>query len=201
MARAWIVGLCLLAAVGGCSHKSPSNSEQAHSGTDSVASNTNSALPVDPNHPNATLYEQLHSGAFQYDTAGDNLQDASDTLEAIKPGSDSNLAGALKDLSDSLDDAGGSIGDFADPPASEDAVKADFKTYDDKRLKAIEAGNDALHALYDAEGMIDDLKQDAKYSGRKDLDDIMKFLDLAIDNITGGVQSLGGKVEEDTDSD
>jgi ABC-type transporter Mla subunit MlaD len=102
---------------------------------------------------------------------------------------------ALQAIAGYLDDAGGTLSDFADDPPTFEKFKADFAAQDDRRLKAISAANDSLEALQDAQVLIDKLLDSKPPEPEKSqLENADSELDGCVDAVKDAIKTMGGKV-------
>lgn len=148
-------------------------------------------VKVDPNKPDDTLFQQLRAGAFQLSGVIETLDAVVEKLKEVKPGNDATLKSGLSELTESVDAAGAALADYTDEPDRQRLTKK-FPEYDERRIRAIDAANDALHDLDEAAGLATDLAADKNVES---LNDIADLLDLAMADIKEAIVSLGGKVE------
>lgn len=156
-----------------------------------------------PATPEAQLYEQLRAGAVQLDLAQVAITEAYSHANTIRDDRKLDMAiqeGAA-DVSELLDSAGAQLADFTEPPPDEATVTRSFGESDDRRLKAIEAANDALHELNDALGLVQSLLDSADEVLRPRLDVLFETIRGAIEEVTSAIGALGGEVEKTPDDD
>ncbi|MCW5941324.1 MAG: hypothetical protein KIS66_03780 [Fimbriimonadaceae bacterium] len=166
-----------------------------------VKTETESADP--PATPEGRVYEQLRAGAVQLDLAQVAITEAYSHANAIRDDRELDMAiqeGAA-DVSELLDSAGAQLGDFTEPPADEAAVAKAFGEHDERRIKAIEAANDALHDLDDALGLVQSLLDAADESVRPRLDVLFESIRGGIDEVRSAIASLGGEIEKAPDGE
>lgn len=150
-------------------------------------------VKIDPTKPEDTLVEQIRSGSTQIDGVIDTLDSIVAQVERIDPKKDAELKQGLADLGESLDSAGASLANFADDRPTRKEVAARFAQFDEWRIQAIAAVNDALHDLDDARGLADQFAKEKKVDALHQVGDL---LDLAISDLEDALQTLGGKAEE-----
>lgn len=167
---------CLLGVLAllGCGDK-----KQGPSGTTTLPEN---ATPADK------LYEQLRGGIFQIDASLGSIEDA---LKEAKASSQSteDIRQSLEDIQASIDSAGEIL---AEEAAVQPEKNGDVSSYDKRRAKLVELVNDALHDLRDARGIVDSL------GGEDDLGPLEPVgvkIDVAMDDLRGALEALGGKEE------
>ncbi len=168
----------------------------ATSGCRGEASDAGAKTPpvkIDPTKPEDTLVEQIRSGSTQIDGVIDTLDSIVAQVERIDPGKDAELKQALAELGESLDSAGASLANFADDRPTRKDVAARFAQFDEWRIQAIAAINDALHDLDDARGISDQFAKEKKIGALQQVGDL---LDLAVSDLQDALQTLGGKPEE-----
>lgn len=146
---------------------------------------------VDPTRPEDTLYEQLRAGAFQLTGVIETLDAAIDKLKEIPPQKNAETKAALADLAEAVDAAGALIADYTDEPDRVRLGKV-FPEYDERRIRGIDAANDALHELEDGASVAADLMQAINLPA---LQEVADLLDLAISDTKDAIEALGGKVE------
>ncbi len=165
----------------------------------SPAVNASASPPPKVTAPPATdekaLYEGVRSGYFQLSGVQATLEQAVGEVTGLSTKGDANLASVVTDLREALDSAGAGIADYTDEPPPFAEFSKDFAAQDEKRIRAIDAANDALHELEDASGLVSDLLGESKYAKNASLGDLADVIQLAIDDLTEAINSLGGKVE------
>jgi len=171
-------------ALTGCGHKPE------------AAPQTQTPPPVaEKKSPEEQLYDQLHSGTFQLEAGMDSIADALKASKEAKASGD--VKKSLDDIQNDIDSAGSSLAEEVDDAPDKAAVAKDMKTFDAKRQKLCDLVNDSLHDLRDARGIVDSLAEDGKDSP---LESIGQKIDVAIDDLKGALDALGGKDEEPDDS-
>jgi hypothetical protein len=150
-----------------------------------------SAMPEDQ------LHEQIRSGMFQMAAAAGSIEES---LASAKEGLSSASAGgkqALAEVVDLLDSAGAEVAEFADDPPDLAEVAKAFALWDDKRLKAVEAGNDAMHDLREASGILADLADSEPLGAGKGASVVRALILVALDDLWGAIEAFGGKPESE----
>jgi hypothetical protein len=147
--------------------------------------------------PEEQLYEQLRSGSFQLDAAAGSIED---TLEAAKSAHKAlakyaEAASAMQDVIEYLDSAGEGVAEFGDGTPNKEDVAKNFAASDDKRLKAIEAANDALHDLREALGILESLSGSENDTVAKKALSVKALVAVAIDDVWGAIEAFGGEPE------
>lgn len=150
-------------------------------------------VKVDPTKPEDTLYEQLRSGSFQVGGVIETVEAALEKLREVKPGKDAELKGVVGEVKDALDAAGAALADYDEEPPPRKDVDARFAELDDKRIKAIDAANNALHDLAEAEGVAEEVGGSKSVGA---LTDVADLLLVAIQDLQDAITTLGGKIEE-----
>ncbi|MBC8066256.1 MAG: hypothetical protein H7Y17_15600 [Chlorobia bacterium] len=136
--------------------------------------------------PAGEIYEQLRSGVFQINAGLDSIEAALGEAKKASP-STSAVKESLADIQASIDSAGDGLGEEA---AEEPQKGTDLPTLDARRKKLIDLVNDSLHDLRDARGIVNSL---AGESGQGPLDAIGIKIDVAMDDLKGALEALGGK--------
>jgi post-segregation antitoxin (ccd killing protein) len=171
------------------------------------------AAPADASPPSARkdtapspsaedrLYEQLRSGAFQMSAAAAS---AEETLVAAREAArrlskNSEEREGMLDVVDFVDSAGAAIAEHVEDPPARERVAAEFGAFDEKRLKAVAAGNEALRDLREALGVLEGLAsgEDAKVAQLAL--EVKSLLAVALDDLWGAVEAYGGEPEASDD--
>lgn len=184
----WAWAVLVLLAIAGCGKSSAAAGDPSTTG----------ANPPGTRDPAQIVYDQVRSGFVQLDTITDTLADA---LTAAKEGTNSKnktMKEACQGIADLMDSSGSYLSDYTEPPATFEEFNAKFAEYDDDRLKAIDAANDALHEVGDAKGFLEDILADPNLEKEQITMDLKDLLDQAQKDLKEAVTTLGGKVEEPT---
>lgn len=156
---------------------------------------TKSEAPAES--PEDLLYGQLRSGSFQLSAAGGSIEDslvaAQEATKALARFRE--LKDAMMEVADFINSAGASIAEFTDEPPEQEVVDKDFAAFDEKRLKAVEASNDALQDLRQALGLLESLSEDANPEAVKWATGVKSLVAVAMDDVWGAVEALGGTPE------
>ncbi|MCB8933209.1 MAG: hypothetical protein H6534_07180 [Chthonomonadaceae bacterium] len=153
------------------------------------------AAPTAQN-PTEAAHEQYRAGVYSLSVAQESLATALDAVSTLR---DQMPAGteareSLSGVADSVDGAGANIANVSTEAPSLEAFESRFAEYDDRRLAAITAINDALHELRDAQGALADLAQSAKGMAAE-LDRLSQRLDGAESDLLSALEAFGGKDE------
>lgn len=181
-----ISGIALVLLLAGCASGSKVVADTGKP-SGSPAHTSASDVPADPNE---SIYEQMRAGAFQYGSIIDGFGDEIALTLKLKPLAKGDQKDAIENLLSILDSAGGSLEDFQDAPTKE-SVAQDFKSADDRRLKAIDGGNDALHLIREAQGSLEDLSG----LNSSQVNELAKMLDLSEQDLIEAIEAWGGKAE------
>lgn len=179
----WRFGLVFLVILAGCGGAKETSLPD---GKSSGSSGTSSADPVEVG------YEQVRAGSFQYGAVVDTLGEAIERCLKVLDTAKGPAKEATEDIRDALDSAGAAIEAFQEAPADKATYEKNFKAEDEKRLKAINGGNDALHLLGEAREIMSSYEQDLGKPVDKELADLIQ---LAIDDLSEAIVTFGGKVE------
>jgi len=150
----------------------------------------------DPDHK---LYEQVRSGQYQLGSAQDDLQGVIELATKVSKSAGGTASHGFKDLLTKLNSAGQKLGDYTDETPSFEEFKKDISGQDERRLNAIQAGNDTLGEISDAQDILENLMVGAPADVKADLQKIQDGLDDSVDAVQAGIVALGGKVDEDDD--
>jgi hypothetical protein len=153
-------------------------------------------IPVDPKDPDAALYEICRKGHVQMNGAADTIQETLETAKKVKPFAIGDAATAFGEAYDLIDSAGAGIADYTTPLPDAEHFKAVAKEMDERRLKAIEAGNDAIRDLKEAAGILDSVSEKAKDPFKKGANEVAELTDLCVKDLYDAIEALGGQVEE-----
>ena len=147
--------------------------------------------------PEVLLHEQLRSGAFQLNAATASIEE---TLAAAKSSlsklpKNSSAREGMEDVVDYVDSAGSSLGEFIEEPPTKQEVAKDFAGFDERRLKAVDAATEALRDLREALGLLETIAEDPNESVIKTVLGVRSLLAVAIDDLWGAIEALGGQPE------
>lgn len=123
----------------------------------------------------------------------ETLSAAQELIEAVPKNGD--LAEGLSDATDLVDSAGAGIAEYGDDPPAKEDVSKNFSAFDDKRLKAVEAGNNALHDLREASGLFESLEEEAPASFQAKIAALRSLLAVAVDDLWSAIEAYGGTPE------
>lgn len=151
--------------------------------------------------PEAKLREQLSSGSFQTDAAIESIALAVDAAKAILAQlRDPTAKAGFEEAIDILDACGKDLAEHIEEPPSEAEIAAQFSAFDEQRIQAIEAGNDAIHLLNEASGIVDSLASDLPAELLDERTTLDTRLVEAVDDVAGAVAAYGGTVEIERDA-
>lgn len=136
-------------------------------------------------------YAKFRAGLVAVESAMDSLREARQELRTAAGAADGDARAALEDASDALDTAGARLAELAIEPPSAQAFADGFAGYDELRLKLIEAANDGLIEVRDAQGTVEDIAE-----SRPNLADQAATVRLAGDDLANAVGALGGTAED-----
>jgi hypothetical protein len=151
------------------------------------------SVKIDPNKPEDTLYAQIRAGSTQIEGVIDTLDAVLEQVKRIDAGKDPDVKAVFEDLKDAIDAAGAALASFAGEEPDRAAVAKNFAKFDEWRIGAIAAGNDARHELIDAQGLADNLVETAKIDQMAAVADL---LEVGIVDLRDAIETLGGKVED-----
>ena len=162
-----------------------------------IAKPTTPAAPADPVQ---ALYDKVRSGSYQISTAIDSIEEVRKATKEIASREQGNTHQALMTITGQLDEAGKALADYGVDPPTFDEFKKDFATQDDRRLKAIDAANEALDDLRDAQDLLGDLldSHPPEPEGTQ-LDQADSSLEECVQGVEDAIQSMGGKVNSPDD--
>ena len=146
--------------------------------------------------PEAKAYEDYRAGLYSLNAAQQSLAEALSASQKLHAGlpQGSEVEAGLQDIVYGVDSAGNTIADHAVDPPTQAEFDTDFSRHDDARLKAIEAINDALHDLREANGVAGDMA--GRISGMQSvLQDLSDLMDVAEQDLLSALRSLGGNDE------
>ncbi|MHB8636895.1 MAG: hypothetical protein ACYC96_10540 [Fimbriimonadaceae bacterium] len=189
MLRALIAAAIAAVCVAGCGHQSGRPSAGIAGAAKSEAT---------PPDPMEATREGMHEGAFLLGHAARDLERAIAAGKALQIATKNlDLKAVLVDILDKLDDAGGSIADYAGEPPTLAAFKKDFDAQDKKRLDSIDGANDAIHDVNVCDDALSDFTDNPAPGDDQPLSDLGDALDAATSDLTDAITAFGGKVEKD----
>ena len=154
---------------------------------------TRPPVKVDPSKPEDTLYAQIRAGSTQIEGVIDTLDAVLEQVKRIDSGKDPDVKAVFGDLKDAIDAAGAALASYAGEEPERAAVAKNFAKFDEWRIGAIAAGNDARHELIDAQGLADSLAETAKID---QMSAVAELLEVGIVDLRDAIETLGGKVED-----
>lgn len=190
--RAGILALWALAAImaGGCGSSEPT-AKAGPAPPKTVETETVSETPED------LLHAQLRSGAFQLSAAAGSIEDslvaAQEASQALRKNRDHQEA--MFAVADFIDSAGSGISEFTDEPPILEEIAKNFAAFDERRLKAVEASNDALQDLRQALGLLEGLAEETDKDAVKWATGVKALIAVALDDIWGAIEAFGGTPE------
>jgi len=181
----------LIAACLGCSRRPPTANY-----VPPVVPNTQSNdFESRPLSKEAELYEKVRSGHVQTAGAVDSIIEALDHAELLLRRARGQQRDALIDVRDLLEDSGATLGDHVEDPPDLKTFLADMNTYDERRLAAIAACNDAIVDLKSARAIVGSLLAAPSPPMKSELEQLEVLVDVAIQDLAEAVEALGGQVE------
>lgn len=148
--------------------------------------------------PAQRLRDQLSAGSYQFDAAVDTTSSALEAVKALhKEIEDPTFKQALAEVEEILNVVGQRLSDYTDEPPPLIEIEKAFAEFDDQRLKAIEAGNDSIHEIQEAIGILRAITEEQAAGRTGRLADMINDLVEIVDDIAGAVQAFGGNVEPD----
>jgi len=161
-----------------------------------------SATKPAPANPEQALYDQIRSGTYQIGAAVDAIEEVRKTAREIASREKGDTQKALLTIEAHLNDAGEALSDFGDEPVTFEEFKKDFAAQDDKRLKAIDAGNESLNDLRDAQDILGDLLDSHPPEPENtELNNADSALDGCLQAVEDAIKAMGGKVVDPDTSD
>ncbi|MBX3118211.1 MAG: hypothetical protein KF784_04035 [Fimbriimonadaceae bacterium] len=145
-----------------------------------------------PMTPEAKLQEQLRSAAFQLNAASESIAEALAKATDAESKSSGAVKEGLAEVLDFIDSAGAQISDFATDPPPVEEIKAKLAEYEAIRTKAIQAINDSIHNLEDAQGIASGFEEENPNYAGKGLSDL---IGVAVADLKGALEALGGKLD------
>jgi len=144
---------------------------------------------VDPAHQ---LYEKLHAGAYQLDSALDSLQQARTLLTNIVSDQGGETKEALLNVLDTLDSAGETLGQYnVSPELSE--VQKDTAAAEKRRQHASDEAIDALREIREVRTTLNDMLESGPPKREKEaLEGAVDAVGEGLSAVTDGVKLLGG---------
>ena len=154
-----------------------------------------------PANPEQALFDQVRAGAYQIGSAIDSIATVRKTVRDMAAKEKGATSQALLKIADQLDAAGKALSDFSEDPPALEQFKKDFAGQDDKRLKAIDACNDSLDDLNEAQDILSALLDSHPPEPENtQLTDADSALDECTQAVEGAINTMGGKVTNSDDS-
>jgi hypothetical protein len=160
------------------------------------APKSDAAREADPENPDQALYEMCRAGTVQMNGAADSIEETLQTAKKVLPIATGEAAQGLQEAIDLIDGAGAGIADYTAPIPGPDRFPEVAAEQDERRLKAIQAGNDAIRDLKEAAGILESLTASTKDSLRKGVGEVLELVDVSVRDLYDAVEALGGRVEE-----
>lgn len=178
----------------GCGSNSP-EPEFRRSGP--VAGRTTDKPPVElPADPDEALFTMCRSGTVQLNGAADSIEETLKVAQKVVPFTTGESQRAFEEALELINGAGAGIADYTTPIPSLEEFKERLEEMDERRLKAIEAGNDAIRDLKEAAGILDSVATAAKDPVKQGAREVVELLDVCVQDLYDAVEALGGQVEE-----
>lgn len=191
--KTWIVVVCAWV-VWGCG--SPPDANEASVAPKKPTKDSKPSLPKNPSDPDEALYEVSRKGTVQMNGAADTIEETLATAEKVKAAATGEAAAAMEDVLGLIDSAGAGIADYTAPIPNLDEFRKVVEAQDERRLKAIEAGNDAVRDLKEAVGILDSLAENSPEPLKKGASELSELVDLCIRDLYDAVEALGGQIND-----
>ncbi|HRI44220.1 MAG TPA: hypothetical protein PLL78_12470 [Fimbriimonadaceae bacterium] len=159
-------------------------------------SNPGSTTEVEPPNPEQALYELCRAGTVQMNGAADSIEETLQTAKSVLPIATGDAVQGIKEAIELIDGAGAGIADYTAPIPGMDRFPEVAAEQDERRLKAIQAGNDAIRDLKEAAGILESLVQSTAATLRKGIGEVIELVDVCVRDLYDAVEALGGRVEE-----
>lgn len=147
-----------------------------------------------PADPEEALFERIRGGTVQIQAILDALAEAYGKLGALPRPQAAADREALDEVQALLDSAAATLADFGGEPPTREAFRAQLPAYDEQRLEAIQACNDAYGDLEQAIGILRSLTEEpgtvAEPAGA-----LADTLTVIADDLRSAIETLGGVVE------
>jgi len=154
------------------------------------------AAPVDPA---TALYENMRTANNDIDVALGDLEEGMKKAKQLAPTAGGDAQKALNNVATLLNSAGEALSDYDDVPPTLDEFKKEFASYDETRLKCIDAAVGALQQVGSATDILDDLAANVPASRKDPLDEIANDADEAQDDLRAAIKLMGGTIPADVD--
>lgn len=152
------------------------------------------AAPGTPASERTSLYEQIHSGLYQLDSAVKKIADASDTARNIQDKAKGQWLTDIKGFATALDNAGSALAEKAGgEPPTEDQVAKKAAQYETKRKELIDLINDVLGDMKEGENLASSIATTAPAELKQDGAHLDQVLLQLIDDLRGALSTLGGQ--------
>ncbi len=153
------------------------------------------AKPAAPKDPDQALFDQIRSGAYQIGSAIDAIESVRKTTKEIASREAGATQKALVMITSQLDAAGKALVEFSDEPPTFEEFKKNFSAQDERRLKAIDAANESLNDLRDAQDIVGDLLDSHPPEPENtELDNADSDLEECVQAVQDAIKAMGGKV-------
>ncbi|MBV6458681.1 MAG: hypothetical protein HONBIEJF_01815 [Fimbriimonadaceae bacterium] len=185
---------CLLVIVGvllasGCAKQAPIDEPKASP----TKTSANNPPPIGTDLD--AQYESVRAGLVLVDSAVEGLEELLTMVKELQPKLRGEAVGVAASVREAIDSAGSLVSEIDTDMPDRSTYEKEFATWDERRLAAITACNDALHELGEAgEGLATIGDIDAKH--KPEIDDVLLALRLAEEDLAAGVVKLGGTVEQ-----
>lgn len=187
--------LLVLVAAWGCG-SSPDATDSKGQPRPTPKKDSKPSLPADPKDPDEALFEVCRTGTVQMNGAADTIEETLHTAEKVKSIATGEAVHAMEDATGLIDSAGAGIADYTAPIPNLEEFRKVVAAQDERRLKAIEAGNDAVRDLKEAAGILDSLAENSPEPLKKGATELSELVDLCIRDVYDAVEALGGKIDD-----
>ena len=151
--------------------------------------------------PNQRLFEQVHSGRFQLDSALDSIEVAyRKARDAEAQTTDPTAKERMKMVVQILDETGRAMAEHGGAEPTLEDVKADPESFVKKRENLVNDCNDSLHDLRDAREALATLKREEVSPDVDRHQELSDLIGVAMEDLRSVIHALGGQEEVPSDT-
>ena len=148
-----------------------------------------------PKDPVQRLYEQMRSASYQIGASLDAIEEIRKTAKEMAAQQAGLTKEALTAVGVKVDAAGKLLAEFGSEPPALEQFKSDFAAQDERKLETIDAANEALDDLLDAQDVVGDLLDSHPPDpAGSQLDETDSSLETAVQAIQDAIKTMGGRV-------